>query len=59
MDTKINVVDDIMRYEAGEMTEDEVVALFQHLADTKMLYQLQGHYGRMGKMLADAGLISL
>jgi hypothetical protein len=59
MDTKINVVDGIMRYEAGEMTEDEVVVLFQHLADTKMLYQLQGHYVRMGKTLADAGLISL
>lgn len=55
----VTLVDDIERYEAGELTEPEAIALFQRLVDSGLVWQLQGHYGRTAIDLADHGLITL
>ncbi len=45
----------IIAYENGELTEDEVIDLFQELINSGLVWQLQGHYGRMASALIDAG----
>lgn len=47
----------IMDYEGGDLSEDEMIAGFQHLVDSGLVWQLQGHYGRTAAALIDAGLI--
>lgn len=45
----------ILRYEMGELLDNEVVELFQHLIDTGLAWQLQGHYGRTAMHLIENG----
>lgn len=52
-----SVLDQIIRYENGEMDEDELISFFQRLVDTGLAWKLQGHYGRTAKRLIDAGLV--
>lgn len=52
-------VDDIIRYENGEMeSEDEIIAFFQKLVNNGMAWKLQGHYGRTAQMLIDNGYVN-
>ena len=53
----MNITNDIIRYEDGELTHEETVALFQELLDTGMIDHLQGSYHRMARILLDAGEI--
>lgn len=53
-----DVVGAIMAFEDGEMTEDEMIELFQHLVNTGMAWQLQGFYGRTAAALIEAGLVT-
>lgn len=50
-----DTVDDIMKYEGGEMSHDEEVAFFQRLIDTGLAWKLQGSYGRMAQHLIEIG----
>ena len=50
-------VQQIFRYEAGEMTHWEEIAFFQTLVNTGLAWSLQGSYGRQAQALLDAGLI--
>lgn len=52
------MIDAIIRYEQGELDNDEVVELFQHLVDTGLAWTLQGHYGRAARALIDAGYVT-
>tara|TARA_R110002020_G_scaffold475310_1_gene709542 strand:+ start:1387 stop:1584 length:198 start_codon:yes stop_codon:yes gene_type:complete len=52
-----NVVQAITDYENGDLTDNEVVELFQHLVDTGVVWTLQGSYGRMAQYLIEQELI--
>lgn len=51
-----DVVDDIIKFEDGNMTDDEVVDFIQNLIDTGLAWQLQGSYGRLADHLISEGL---
>ena len=40
-----------------EGTEEEVIAAWQYLHDTKLAYKLQGFFGRNAKHLIEQGII--
>jgi hypothetical protein len=52
----LNVVSEIISYESGELDDEEVVALFQKLINTGVVWQLQGSYGRQAQAFIDGGL---
>lgn len=59
METTNNVpVDDIIRYEQGDMSEDDMIVMFQKLVNSGLAWQLQGHYGRTATALINAGLVT-
>ena len=47
----------MMDWEAGNITEEDEIHLFQHLVDTRLAWSLQGMYGRHAAALIHAGLI--
>ncbi len=51
-----DIVDLIIRFEAGQLEEEEVIVLFQKLIDSGWVWKLQGSYGRTAQALIDAGL---
>jgi hypothetical protein len=52
------LVDRIIAFEEGGLTEVEIIALFQHLVDTGLAWSLQGSYGRMAQLLLEEELIT-
>ncbi len=55
----MSLVDNIIRYENNEMTEEETIEFFQGLVNTGLAWSLQGHYGRVATHLIEEGLIAL
>jgi hypothetical protein len=53
----MDVVDQVVAYEAGELDEEGVIELFQELVNSGLAWKLQGSYGRTAASLLDAGLI--
>jgi hypothetical protein len=53
----LQLVDQLIAYEEGQITEHQEIELFQHLIETGTCWQLAGHYHRMGATLIEAGLI--
>ena len=49
------MIDQIIRYEAGEMEPEDIPAFFQQLIDTGLVWSLQGHYGRTANRLIEEG----
>ena len=45
----------IIQYEDGEMSDEETVTFFQELVNNGMAWTLQGHYGRMAMHLIESG----
>jgi len=52
----INLTEQLIAYECGNLTESETIQLFQHLIDSGVVYFLQGHYGRRAESLIELGL---
>ena len=50
-----NLTSQIVAYETGEASDQEVIELFQQLINTGMAWSLQGHYGRTAKHLIEQG----
>jgi len=51
--------DEILTYENGEMSDEEVISFFQRLIDTGQVWHLQGSYGRTATQLIEDGLCTL
>ena len=49
----------LLRYESDELSEKEVITLFQQIYDTKAYEWLQGHYGRVLRHYLLQGVISI
>lgn len=47
----------LIAYEAGELSTDETIELFQELLDTGMVWKFQGSYGREANRMIYEGLI--
>ena len=47
----------IIGYESGELSENEIIRMFQELVNSGLAWKLQGHYGRMAKAMLDSGTI--
>lgn len=58
MKKPFDVVGNIIAFESGELDQDGVLSLFQHLVDTGLAWSLQGSYGRAAKQLIEAGEIT-
>ena len=57
METKqINLVDKIMNYESGSMSNIDTINFFQYLIDTGICWTLQGHYGRQANYFIEQGI---
>lgn len=52
-----DLVSTIIRYEEGDLSEEETIELFSYLVSTGMAWSLQGSYGRTAVALIEAGLI--
>ena len=50
-----DITDSIIAYEQGELSDDEVIELFQHLINIGLAWSLQGSYGRMAQHLIQIG----
>jgi hypothetical protein len=50
-------VDKIIAYEQGELSDNEIIALFADLVKSGMAWTLQGHYGRTAEALIEQGYI--
>ena len=48
-------VSQVIKYENGEMSEEEIIAFFQELINTGLAWKLQGHYGRIAANLIESG----
>jgi len=49
------LVAEIQAYEAGEMHAEGVIAMFQRLIDSGLVWKLQGSYGRAAAALIRQG----
>jgi hypothetical protein len=47
--------DKIMAFEQGDLQDCEIIALFQELLDSGIVWQLHGSYGRLARQLIEAG----
>jgi hypothetical protein len=56
---KFDVVDFIIDYESGDLSNDEVITGFQYLIDTGLIRNLQGSYQRMAQGLINEGYCSI
>jgi hypothetical protein len=54
-----NNVDYIIRYEQGDLSNEDVLELFSYLIKSGLAWNLQGHYGRTAKSFVEGGYLSL
>lgn len=54
-----NLVNNIIAFEMGELTDEQTIDLFQGLVDSGLAWSLQGSYGRMATALIEQGLVAV
>ena len=54
----MEMIEDIERYENGEMNEEQEIEFFQSLLDTGIIFSLQGHYQRQMDRMIENGDVS-
>ena len=52
------MLDQLIAYESGELSEEDTIDLFQQLLDSRILYSLQGFYQRAAQDMIAQGLIT-
>tara|TARA_R110002110_G_scaffold407462_1_gene628370 strand:- start:621 stop:806 length:186 start_codon:yes stop_codon:yes gene_type:complete len=52
-----DITERMIAYEQGQLTQEQTISLFQELLNSGLVWQLQGHYGRVAYQLMEAGLI--
>jgi hypothetical protein len=50
-----DVVEDIRKYDRGELDETKTIELFQYLIDAEIVWMLNDRYGRVAQSLIEAG----
>lgn len=55
----MDTIDKIIKYEQDNLSDHEIISLFQHLINDGSVWKMQGHYGRMAKLLIENGLCSI
>ena len=53
------LIENLMKYENGELNFDESVELFAHLIETGLAWTLQGSYGRVARSLIKKGYVDM
>lgn len=56
-ESKFDLVAALMSFEAGEMDDEQIIELFQHLVTTGLAWQLQGSYGRTAMYMIEEGYV--
>lgn len=54
----MDLIDKIIAYESGELSNDEIIELFSKLVENGQAWSLQGSYGRMASSLIEQGILS-
>ena len=54
----MEMIEDIERYENGEMNEEQEIEFFQSLLDTGIIFSLQGHYQRQMDRMIENGVVN-
>lgn len=54
---RYDVASAIIDYESGTLEQDAAIEFFQHLVDSGLAWQLQGHYGRTAANLIAQGYV--
>lgn len=52
------MIQEIISYESGEMSQDETIQFFAELVKTGFITAMQGHYQRTAQDLIEQGIIS-
>jgi len=50
-----DLLDQMMDYESGELNDKETLQMFSGIIKNKLVYSLQGHYGRTANALIEDG----
>jgi hypothetical protein len=53
------LIENLMKYENGELNFDESVELFARLIETGLAWTLQGSYGRVARSLIKNGYVDM